>query len=247
MTSPSKIIQAGIKCAKTREGKQRIEEIESAKDYCEPGYSLGAGKTLVVFGNWNDIKRYDDESGDHVVVDDTPSRVSALLEHAGCELEWGDEWRICEGCRKAFRIHGDSFHWKPHYVEVDGEYSCQDCTEEDPSEYLSGLEGNCRAPVTIDLDLEEHGYKELEGGFEHGLHEHMAADPKLIGQALKEQGVSRFIFKLDEVSQFYQTFSVWVHEDEYDDVDREKFDAARKDQVPSPAERMKDVLRGASQ
>lgn len=242
MLSPNTIIKIGIACAKTQAGKDRIDEITFAKDYAERGYSLDHGNTLIVFGNWNDITEYKD--GKSVTVDTTPSRICTLLEKAGCNIEWSDEWTTCDDCGLAVRTSGDSYGWKAGYVIDDFGVTCQDCLKKDPAEYLEGLEGNCNSAVTVDVDLAENGYKLVQEGFENGLHEHMAASPKLIGKALNAQGLSRFIFTIDENSQFYSTFSVWLHEDEFDKLDRKKFDEAQKDQVPTPATIMKNALRG---
>ena len=83
------------------------------------------------------------------------------------------------------------------------------------------MEGNCHRCVTLDFDLAEHGYVLLEDGFENGFHPGQDADPKVIGNALENQGIGRFIFCLDSTGQFDISFSVWVHQDELADIDED--------------------------
>jgi hypothetical protein len=72
----------------------------------------------------------------------------------------------------------------------------------------------------------------------------MDADPKKIAKKLKEMGVERFIFVIDEVSQFYIDFAVWVHEDEVK-LARKLTD--READGPSVAGRMEANLKAATQ
>lgn len=99
--------------------------------------------------------------------------------------------------------------------------------------------------MTIDLDLETAGYKLLADDFENGLCGGQADRPELIADALHGQGVERFIFHLDSTGQFDLSFSVWVHESEFDLIDREEFESTPVSGV-DPAVQMQKALADAS-
>ena len=48
---------------------------------------------------------------------------------------------------------------------------------------------NAPSCLTISVELEEHGYVLVEGGFENGFYRGQDADPRLIAKALKDQGI----------------------------------------------------------
>jgi len=123
--------------------------------------------------------------------------------------------------------------------------TCSECIKEDPFDYLASLEGDTNNCVTLDLDLAEHGYVLLEGGFEHGFYHGQDADPKLIGKALRDQGIEKFIFTLDSTGQFDFAFSVWVHQEDIESLDIEAWEQATKD-GPSVAEGLRRALEDAS-
>jgi hypothetical protein len=239
-------IEAGVKSAKTSEGRSRIECIRLCSEgYAEPGYS-DPESGVIAFGNWNDITRWDAAKHEFVTIGDTPSRIAALLEKLGVELEWADEWACCAQCSKAVRTGPDSYNWKPSFWQDDsGSITCCGCISEDPTDYLMSLEGNTRKCVTLDIDLAEQGYVLLEDGFENGFHYGQDADPKLIGKLLREQGIERFLFNLDHTGQFDLGFSVWVHEDEFAEVDHEAWLDAEKD-GPSVAGGLQRALQDAT-
>jgi hypothetical protein len=237
------IIEAGRNSAKTNQGRSQIDCITVCTEgYAEPGYTDPASG-LVAFGNWNNVTRYDDH--EFHVVDETPGRVATLLEKLAVELEWSDEWACCERCGKAIRTKPDSYSWQPAYASTDDCLACHECIKADPTDYLQSLEGCSDRCVTINLDLEAAGYKLLAADFENGLFGGQADRPELIAEALREQGVERFIFLLDSTGQFDLTFSVWVHEDQYDLIDREEFESVPVSGV-DPAVQMQQALADAS-
>lgn len=242
-----RIIEAGIKSSKTNEGQSRIEDIRLCTEgFAEPGYNEPESG-LVAFGNWNDISRWDAAMHESVIIDDTPSRIATLLEKLGVELEWSDEWACCDQCGKAVRTSPDSNRWKPSFwQDGSGSITCCNCIAEDPADYLESLGGNARNCITLDLDLAENGYVLLEDGFENGFHPGQDADPKVIAKALREQGIERFLFKLDHTGQFDLAFSVWVHEDEIANVSQENWLAATKD-GPSVSAGLQRALQDAAQ
>jgi hypothetical protein len=221
----------------------------SDRGYCEPGYT-DPDCGIIAFGNWNSRDKCDWSSGKRVVLeeDNTMPRIAEVLEKAGIEIEWEDEWETCSQCGKAFRTSPDSYGWQQHFwfCEDACEYVCADCVNEDPSDYLEYLEGNDRHCMTFDVDLDEHGYVELQSGFEHGLHHGQAADPQKIAAALRSAGSERFIFVLDSTGQFDVHFSVWVHKDELEGFKGVEYFEADKDCDISPARACEMALRDAS-
>jgi len=235
-----RILEAAINSAPTNQGRNRIEEMTlHTEGYAEPGYD---GEVIVV-GDFNDITEWDATGHTSKIIDKTPGRVAKLLEKAEVELEWCDEWVACDECRKLVRTSADSYSWQRSYYEDEGYTTCHECVQKDPTAYLESLEGQDNTCMTIEVDLEEHGYKRMDEDYQNGLYGGQAADPKLIAAALNEQGVSRFIFTLDGVGQFDISFSVWVHEDE--NLDSEKFLDAEKDGV-DPVHEMQEAFRKIS-
>jgi len=241
------ILEAARKKAKGWQAESRIDEITvHTEGYAEPGYS-DPDSGVICTGNWNTVTEWDREKNESKVIDDTPGRIAKLFEKLGVELEWSDEWVACEQCGKLVRCQADSYSWTRQYWDSDDGPVCVECVQENPEDYLQSFEGNTGSAITIDgIDPTEHGYKLLESGFENGLYGGQADDPKKIGKALEEQGVERFIFRIDSVGQFDMDFSVYVHEDDMEKLNKEVFDESEK-VGPDPARQMESYLRDASQ
>ena len=223
--------------------------------YAEPGYDPDT--EMIATGDWNSqtVRRrvYDkpipgwltvknpNETFEHV--DNTMPRIAAILEKLGVALEWSDEWCDCSGCSKLFRTQPNSYSWMASYWLHDGigQY-CQDCVLDDPEDYLEHLEGNPRTANTLNLDLEVHGYRHVKGDYENGLCGGQCDDPHKIAESLEKLGIGRFIFEIDDVAQFGLSFSVWVHESEYDKLDPDEIDSKGDD----PARAMESALKSAS-
>jgi hypothetical protein len=238
-----KLVEAGRNSAKTSQGRSQIDSFTvCTQGYAEPGYSDPASG-IIVFGNFNAITKY--TGNKFITIDDAPARLAKLLEKLGVELEWSDEWTTCNQCGRAVRTKPDSYSWQPSYSSTDDGITCHECVEEDPTDYLQSLEGDDRRCVTLSLDLEAHGYRLLADDFENGFYGGQADRPELIAEALREQGVERFIFKLDSTGQFDMSFSVWVHEDEFSLIDMEQFEESPTAGV-DPADGLRAALADAS-
>jgi len=173
--------------------------------YAEPGYSPGECG-IVATGNWN--RTSGGES-------DLPERVGNIFEKMGIKCEWSDEWATCDDCNKLIRTSADSYGWSPSYWIGDGFIICHECVKEDPEEYLKSHEDTADVIATLGIDLSEHQYVRLSlQSFETGLHPGQIDRPAPIAKELRDKGVSRFLFRIDEVSQFYSEWSLWVHEDD---------------------------------
>lgn len=240
----SSILQAGINAATTSQGRNHLEEVQLCSEgYAEPGYS-DPDSGVIAFGNWNSVSRFDGDK--FQTIDDAPARVASLMEKAGVKLEWSDEWSCCDQCGKAVRTKPDCYAWQPYYWDNDGHISCGDCLEDDPADYLEYHEGRDDRCLTISIDPEEHGYVLLQDDFQHGFHPGQNADPKLIAEALRDQGIERCLFRLDNTSQFDISFSVFVHEDELSSLDHDAFDRSPKN-GPSVAAGVQQALQDASE
>lgn len=187
----------------------QIEEMSLHRDYAEPGYSSRSG--IIATGNWNNVDRYDSERQAHVEVSNLPERIGKLFEKLDIECEWSDEWTTCSDCGKLVRTSGDSYSWKPSYwLTSDSEFICHECV--DPEAYLKALETDDEC-VTLDIDPAEHGYIKFNSDpYESGWHPGQNDSPAKIAKELQAKGIKRFVFKLDENSQFYSRFSVYIHE-----------------------------------
>jgi hypothetical protein len=83
-----RIIQAGINCSTTMEGRNRLEAVTFCTD--------GNDDLVVALGNWTAITVSPItavpclDSRFTQVVDDSPQRVADLLEQLGVQLEWAN-------------------------------------------------------------------------------------------------------------------------------------------------------------
>lgn len=186
--------------------------------YSEPGYT--DNEIATVTGNWNsppdtewvpaemvDPNHEDTEAGELL----TTGRALELL---GCELEWSDEWTSCSDCRKLVRTQPDSYSWTRSYWDHEDGPVCHECVKKHPEDYIEEMVGNDRAAITIDIDLDKHGFVKLQGDLENGLYGGQKADPKVIGKSLRKHGIDRYVFVIDSVGQFDMSFSVWVDKDQ---------------------------------
>jgi hypothetical protein len=185
-------------------------DITSAEGVCEPGYDDGP----VVFANWNAKTRYNRETNSHKTLDDTMPRLAKLFEKLGFAVEWYDEWYTCEDCGKAFRTSPDGYGWTPHYSFI-GECPlvCLDCIVDNPGEYLEECLNNPEKAVLPSIDLEENGFRKLEGEYANGFHPGQTDNPRDIAKQLERDGYRDYVFRISDVGQFDVHFEVWVKED----------------------------------
>lgn len=181
--------------AKARESwqhsaRQYIENMMYCAEYGEPGYSNP--RKMILFSNWNLF----------------PRQACDLLESAGYELEWEDEWSTCDGCNKAFRTSADSYSWQPSMMYDNGGYYCADCLGDD-DEILSDYIDNPRRAVNLEgLDLRKFGYVEIECGFSAGWST-CSDNPEKIMADCHARGYRNVLFQISDQSQFECGFCVW--------------------------------------
>ena len=228
-----------------RAARSALESINIVQGYAEPGYGgLDPDNAIIAFGDWNEITHWDRETQRSVTISKLPCKVGRLIEKSGADIEWNDEWTTCDDCQRAIRTNPDCHSWKRSYIEDESGTICSDCAVKDVESHLESLEGNANTALTLEVDPEDHGYVKILDDLEHGFHHGMDADPKVIAKTLRKRGVKRFLFKLDESSQFYSTFSCYVHEDEKDKVP-EKWDQNEID-GPSVSEGLDRALRAVT-
>jgi len=220
-----------------------IYEVQHASDYAEPGYSCE--EKGVLFANWNVSQRWDTENNKWITLDDFLSSLSEVVEAAGYEIEWSDEWTTCGECGLAVRTRGDSYSWRGFYHIIDCEVTCGECIQEDPTEYLEDISGNPRKAVTFDIDLEKHGYSKLELDLQHGLYGGQDDNPDKIAQALDNAGIEDYVFSIDSVGQFDMRFSVYVKHDSLSAATRVVKNEDTKCDI-DPATNMERGLKAAS-
>lgn len=201
-----------------RKAENRLEEITSAPHYCERGYSTK--HDTILFGNWNDPTGYtnrDRTEGKASAESAFFAGVAKALETCA-ELEWSDEWATCNECGGAVRTSADSYQWQRGFVELDGEILCSACARKRPTEILESFENEDNKCLTADLGISpgDHEYLKIDQQFENGFYGGQDASPPKIAAALRERGITRFVFLLDSVGQFDLRFSVWVHLEQRD-------------------------------
>lgn len=224
--------------------------------YAEPGYD-DPESGLIATGNWNSQTRcrriypspiptwphVENPDATETIEDKTMPRIAAILEKLDIELEREDEWQACEECHKLVRTSPDSYGWTKSYWQGECGITCQNCVASDPEDYLESLEGNATVACTLDIDLEKHGYEKLDSKYQNGLYGGQCDDPQVIAKSLQEQGITRFIFEIDNVGQFYVSFCVWVHKSKLPS----EFDEGNISSVGAdPAAGMQAALKDAS-
>lgn len=176
------------------------------------------GNTWRLDANWFEGYADESESGPKGVVSANWNYVSGptqgLIERAGYTLEWCDTVTSCDGCQKCIETEPTHYGWKRRYHVTEGSALCEKCLSDDPEVVLADLRGTA-TPLTMDIDLADHGYVRVDREFENGLYGGQDDSPRAIAKALEARGVEDFIFVLDDVGQFDSRFSVWVKEEDH--------------------------------
>jgi len=128
-----------------------------------------------------------------------------------------------------------------------GGYTCGDCVKEDPPAYLQAIANNARQAITIDVDPTEHGYSKVnDEPFEYGFHHGQDNSPDAILNSLRKAGIAETaVFSIDESSQFYMRFSVYVETEFLQDAQRALEEGNTRCDI-SPAVALEQGLRQAA-
>jgi len=166
----------------------------------------------IVAANWNDDDRYDAKRKERV--DLSPrirSRLCAIFEKLGVEIEWSDMVSSCGGCGKCIRTEPDSYGWQPDFVTTDGDILCAECAKDDAETLLENAEGGVWNMPAI--DPADYGYVPLPEEYETGWHPGQTDDPKKVLRELSKKGISRALIVIDDVGQFDSRWRVFVKEE----------------------------------
>jgi hypothetical protein len=171
----------------------------------EPGY----GDVSTLLGDWNRVPKK------------TITRIEKLVN-----IEWLDEWSSCSDCGKLVRTNPDSYHWQPYYLIFnDCELVCLDCAESSIADYMQSIENNPNMALTTSIlrkyPPEDYGYAQISEKYYNGLHEGMNDNPKkILNRLLTDNPSKRYLFGMNEQSQFYISFVVYerISEDESEEV-----------------------------
>lgn len=192
--------------------RSRLEELQYYEEYADSDSPGG-----IVAANWNTVDKYNSDTGKREPIKggDIMPRLWKLFEHYGLDMQWSDTVAGCSDCGKCIQTGPDCYSWKANYIIGDGETLCANCVADDPDKFLKEYEGTDKAWTLDNVDPADHGYvKQNADSYETGFHQGQTDDPKKIGKDLESKGVHRYIFVLDDNSQFYSRWSVYVHKDE---------------------------------
>lgn len=199
---------------------------DAADEYGEPGYSLDNPEGILIVGDWwchggrhgsgfADCE-FPNRWGDGKQLHDIAMhfrKLWELMEEAGVETDFYDEWWIDSETSKAWRTQADSYSWESSllYSEEAGEYLTPD---HDLEMWLEEVVNNPRmclnSSMWSDRELMDHGFEERQCDFESGWYG-VEDNPGKIMEAIQknEPGVD-VLFKLSGVEQFRVNFCVYV-------------------------------------
>jgi len=194
----------GALCQFVEEQTKQRRMFSFAPGYAEPGYSQP--ERGIVFGNWNPVCGFDKTKAEQKR--DPVAKLARVLEAAGCELEWEDEWCTCNDCGKAVRTSPDSYGWTSYYRIVNEcELVCLDCLS--PADYLAECEDNPAKAFPPEWSPEDHGYVKHNGDFETGFHPGQTDSPEAILKLLHAQGKTGVVFRIKSKGQFDLTWEAF--------------------------------------
>jgi hypothetical protein len=225
--TPHKAIEAARTVADSLD--KRFETYQFSNAMADVGWAEGwadgreSPKNGIVYANWNDPRVTTPVGRGEIKL---MSRLGTVLEKMGVEIAWCDQVSTCSDCGLLIQTEPDSYSWQPEYVVGDGCITCAKCLQDGAVEYLESLEGNPHAANHVaSIDPSEHGYVLLDadneptdetGQRETGWHPGQNDDPRTVAKGLEALGVTRYVFNVAEVSQFYSKWDVYVHVDEID-------------------------------
>lgn len=229
--------QAAINVAKTNQTKNQIEEIYFVHGYANA--NDGDPDKIIAVGNWNSHSNTNDT---------TLTRLCRKLEKVGMDTYYDDEVHVCCHCGKLVCAVASYGQVNQYAILNDADVYCFTCLVSNKdlfSQYLETREGYMNGIahlITLNVDLEVYGYKNVLHDLQRGMHYGMDADPAVISDSLQEMSITRFLFKLDEKNQFYIAFSLWIHDSDFSKYDPTKMNV----NGASIAHAMENNLRKAS-
>lgn len=165
----------------------------------------------VIAGNWNGP---------------VMERAARLYEDMGLEIAWNDETTHCEECGGAIDTSPHSYSHRPEYVIIGDGPVCQTCLLDDDDltgSYLDEMANDPNRAVMYHFSeetLEAHGWQRQRPtdsvirDYETGWHPGQDDDPRKVYQELRDRlgDGPDVLFRIDEPSQFYTRWSVWLRD-----------------------------------
>jgi hypothetical protein len=190
--------------------KQLWDDIDMTHGEDNQGYHY------MVFEDGKDIEKFVQFVKQELELDEDTGEydVEKLLE---TEFVYSDEYSTCDDCSAIVRTSPNSYHWQPDFYVGDGFLVCSKCFNENTDyqeDYLRDRINNPKNAINgllSEEQLEELGFEKLQGQYESGWHPGQTDKPELIFDKIKDD-YDEIVFLIDEVSQFYITFSVWIRE-----------------------------------
>lgn len=195
--------------------------------YAEPGYGR-TGEEVIVTGNWNDkrptfgwqVRNLDGERFPYTSVPPTtkehtlPSRLARILEAAGAEIEWLDEWAECSHCYRAVRTEPDSYSWTPAYAWVgECDIVCASCLRANPDWIIDDYINNAEKALTVlgTDELTALGFEHNDERYASGWYGREDNPSAILEHILKfaPEG-TEVVFTIDSNGQFETSFSAWT-------------------------------------
>ena len=151
------------------------------EDYGEPGYKKEKDNSIL-FANWNGLSR---------------STMRAIEKQF--DTEWSDEWITASETSKAYRTSPDGWSWTPFYWIDACEVIGGDEIKEDfalQKHYIEEyLLNNFKHVDMFYLDLEKHGFHQVNGDFESGMYLGQNDNPEdILKHWQKELPTYEFVF-----------------------------------------------------
>ena len=197
-----------------------------ATEYAEPGYRTDSG--VIVFGNWNPPRYPHGDDAPLTRAESLAPRLAEALEGIGADVEWLDEWAMCDECYRAVRTEPDSYMWRRSYAwQNECEIVCADCLRADIDNSLADYVNDSDKAITWcdAAELVRAGWTLWDpsddawrgGRYQSGFHEGMTDKPDAVLAEIHDRRPDAdVVFLLDEASQFYVEFSAWTRDPDTD-------------------------------
>lgn len=190
------------------ESAQRLIKVVTGEEYgdYETVMDVGVGtqyddKKVWVTGNWNGTMG---------------SRLFKALERIGVDAEWYDQHDPCSDCLKLLETKANSYCWQPRYLrDSEGQIVCFDCINVNDDSVLEefGYINNADKciPDVLAKHLPEWGWQPYNGTYQNGWHPGQTDKPwNILARIEKDHPNLSVVFRLDETSQFYISFTAWT-------------------------------------
>jgi hypothetical protein len=187
-------------------------------DLHDIGFNTGDGEDgthYMIFDSCDELERFMEFAREELGLDENAKdyEIEDMME---TNFVFSDEYTTCSDCGHIIRTSPDSYFWQPDFYLGDGFIVCKTCfddVEDYQENYIKHRVNNPKEAVNglmTEKQLENLGFRKYnQESFEHGLHNGQTDNPNEIYDELSVLYYD-VLFVVDEVSQFYITFSVWV-------------------------------------